>query len=114
MNTFDEIRLRLKIEKEMSVGTPYNLNNLTLDEKLAEARIRLKDRIDRINKIKMEKMEKKIEVGSVVSLKSGGPKMTVTDIQKLNDEENKFTCIFFYKGELNEYTFDKSTLQLIN
>lgn len=53
------------------------------------------------------KMKEKIELGDVVQLKSGGPKMTVEKI----DEDGKLTCVWFDKNEQYRETFDMIALE---
>lgn len=51
-------------------------------------------------------MTEKCQVGDVVRLKSGGPKMTVTKI-----EEERVHCDWFEKGKLHERIFRVEALE---
>lgn len=55
-----------------------------------------------------EKMNKRIEVGSVVQLKSGGPKMTVEWIN-----EDKITCTWHAVYDFRSHVFEKSSLNIL-
>ena len=48
-------------------------------------------------------------IGSVVKLKSGGPNMT---IKELDLEENYAFCVWYVDSELREGDFDTRTLEL--
>lgn len=52
-------------------------------------------------------MENEIKVGSVVTLKSGSPKMTVDYIG-----DNKVTCVWFVDGVVSIAEFSLLTLKL--
>lgn len=66
-----------------------------------------------INIIKLEKSsfsnnQKELKIGDVVRLKSGGPKMTISDIT-----DNKFSTVWFFNGKLiYDYRLEKNTLIL--
>ena len=49
-----------------------------------------------------------IKKGDIVWLKSGGPKMTVQQIE----EENRCKCVWFQYGEIQAYNFERETLTL--
>ena len=53
------------------------------------------------------KTVKIIEIGSIVRLKSGGPKMTVELVV-----ENEITCIWHAVYDFRKYTFKKSSLEI--
>jgi len=54
--------------------------------------------------------EKEFKVGDIVRLKSGGPKMTVTEI---DDEEDLFHCRWFADNKQPENgLFEADTLEL--
>ena len=55
--------------------------------------------------------DQKIKVGDVVTLKSGGPKMTVA-IENEGNMGNTFVCEWFYQGEVKKSTFNPETLSL--
>ena len=53
-------------------------------------------------------MAENIRIGDVVRLKSGGPRMTVEEIE----EDEIVTCTWFEKNELIRGTFKKLTLKI--
>lgn len=60
-------------------------------------------------------MEKEFELGSVVILKSGGPKMTITNIRKTTNERiDTATCVYFYDSEIREVFIPLNALKIVN
>jgi uncharacterized protein YodC (DUF2158 family) len=54
-------------------------------------------------------------IGDVVKLKSGSPKMTIDDIGKYNyDDKDKAKCIWFDGSKRFEDIFAFETLELVN
>jgi len=52
--------------------------------------------------------DQKFEVGAVVMLKSGGPKMTV---MSYNSDTEEYLCRWFYDNKSSERYFKKGTLE---
>jgi uncharacterized protein YodC (DUF2158 family) len=51
------------------------------------------------------------EKGEVVALKSGGPRMTVCDVQKDAVGSHRVRCVWFEKNKKAEDTFDMLVLK---
>jgi len=58
-------------------------------------------------------MADQLEVGDVVQLKSGGPKMTITTIDKFAGENEKAECVWFDKSNRKDALFQLETLQKV-
>lgn len=58
-------------------------------------------------------MNDKIEIGSIVQLRSGGPRMTVDIIDQTKDGVERVTCVWFGTGMTNSINVDMRTLKLI-
>lgn len=59
-----------------------------------------------------EEINNTFEIGDVVILKSGGPKMTVESVpHKLVDESIVVKCIYFIDGNLCKNTFALNSLK---
>jgi uncharacterized protein YodC (DUF2158 family) len=56
------------------------------------------------------KQPPELNVGDIVQLKSGGPKMTVDDPANYN---RKVVCHWFAGGKLNSGQFERETLNLV-
>jgi len=63
--------------------------------------------IQSLGKLNMPGFEK----GEVVALKSGGPRMTVCDVQKDALESHRVRCVWFEKNKKAEDTFDMKVLK---
>lgn len=56
-----------------------------------------------------------LKVGDVVRLKSGGPKMTITEFGKYHySDHEQAKCIWFDNNKRTEGLFEKDTLELAN
>ncbi len=51
-----------------------------------------------------------LKVGDVVSLKSGGPKMTIDLIDTFGDSHKKARCMWFERGKREVDVFELATL----
>jgi uncharacterized protein YodC (DUF2158 family) len=55
-------------------------------------------------------MSKEFKVGEVVTLKSGGPEMTVSDTRRLSPKDVMVTCQWFGGRKLERGTFPEASL----
>ncbi len=56
-----------------------------------------------------------LKVGAVVQLKSGGPKMTITEIGKYNySDHEQAKCVWFDGAKKFESLFEEETLEVID
>lgn len=56
-------------------------------------------------------MESNLQVGDVVRVKSGGPKMTIAYLEKDNKGNTIVTCTWFVEAKRSEEVFIAATLQ---
>lgn len=65
----------------------------------------------------MEKKKKTIKKGDIVTLKSGGPRMTVQSISESKPGPmgtvRWVRCIWFNNNLVNEYNFDEEILKVV-
>ncbi|PMD94700.1 DUF2158 domain-containing protein [Siphonobacter sp. BAB-5405] len=62
----------------------------------------------------MKASEAGMKVGDVVQLKSGGPKMTIHDIDEWNKTIDRAQCYFFKEDDTcSDITFPIATLNLV-
>ena len=67
------------------------------------------------NKQMKSKEENKIEIGTVVRLKSGGPAMTVRSLSGINgfSSDRNFTTNWFVNEQLYQGDFQETSLEII-
>jgi uncharacterized protein YodC (DUF2158 family) len=51
-----------------------------------------------------------LKAGDVVQLKSGGPKMTIEEIDTYDGDHNKASCVWFEKNKREESIFELTSL----
>jgi uncharacterized protein YodC (DUF2158 family) len=54
-----------------------------------------------------------LKVGDVVQLKSGGPKMTIEEIDNFGGNHNQASCVWFEKSKRESHVFELTSLQKV-